>query len=233
MDLFRFPRTPHLASLTEHPLRGDKVLSPREAQELLRHNLVVEEKVDGTNVGFSVNSSGRLRAQSRGAFISPEAKAPQFKPLFPWMEARRDALIQALSTHLILFGEWCFAVHSVLYSKLPDWFLVFDVYDKRDGYFWGCERRDAMVRHLGLASVPVLGTGHFDLKGLMQLLGPSRLGEGLAEGLYLRREDSGQLVARAKLVRPEFLHSIGEHWTRRPLKTNSLAAVGVAVRESL
>jgi hypothetical protein len=43
------------------------------------------------------------------------------------------------------------------------------------------------------------------------------------EGIYLRREDSAWLDARAKLVRPEFLTSIGEHWSSREIELNRLA----------
>jgi ATP-dependent RNA circularization protein (DNA/RNA ligase family) len=223
MDLLRFPKTPHLVSLTEQPLRGDKVLSSKEAQEFLAHELIVEEKVDGTNLGFSVDDSGKLRAQSRSSLVTRETKAAQFKPLFRWMEERGGGLIRDLASHLILFGEWCFAEHSIQYTRLPDWFLAFDVYDKSDGHYWGAQRREAFVRDLGLESVPRIATGFFQLKNLKELLGPSRLGESPAEGLYLRREDTCGVVARAKLVRPEFLNSIEEHWSRRPLKHNSLA----------
>src|SRR5712692_7301269 len=163
MEFFRFPKTPHLASLTNRPLRGDKVFSRREAQQFLENEVVVEEKVDGTNVGLSVANTGRLRAQSRGSFVSRETKSAQFKPFFRWMEARQDALIRTLGPHLILFGEWCFAVHSVHYTKLPDWFLAFDVYNRSNDCFWSVERRDALVRDLGIASVPLIARGRFDL----------------------------------------------------------------------
>jgi ATP-dependent RNA circularization protein (DNA/RNA ligase family) len=233
MDFLRFPRTPHIALLGESHVRGDKVLSPAEAREFLAHEVIVEEKVDGANVGFSVDAAGELRAQNRGSFISGETRHAQFKPLLPWMEERRELLAQALASHLMLFGEWCFAVHSIRYARLPDWFLVFDVYDRARAEFWSAERRDALARQLRLSSVPRIAVGRFNLPGLQRLLGPSRLGENPAEGLHIRREEADRLVARAKLVRPEFLHSIEEHWTRRPLETNSLAKVGLHAREQL
>ena len=46
---FRFPRTPHIAWLGEGKPRDDKVLAPHEVQELLAHDLVVEEKADGAS----------------------------------------------------------------------------------------------------------------------------------------------------------------------------------------
>jgi hypothetical protein len=123
----------------------------------------------------------------------------------------------------MLFGEWCFAVHSVRYDALPDWFLAFDVYDREAGRFWSAERRDVLVHELGLARVPELARGRFTLAEVQKLLGPSRLAPGLMEGLYLRRDRDGFLDARAKLVRSEFVQAIEEHWSSRPLERNALA----------
>jgi hypothetical protein len=223
-DFFRFPSTPHLVWLGAGQSRDDKVLSPAEARELLTHEIIVEEKVDGANIGFSVTEHGTLCVQNRGTFLSREHTHPQFKSLFRWQQSREDALVDALFPDLMLFGEWCYAVHSVQYARLPDWFLAFDVYDRAQGEFWSTQRRDALVSRLGLELVPRLGAGRFDLMGLRALLGPSRLADGPAEGLYVRIDQGERLVARAKIVRPEFLQAIDEHWSRRELKSNALAA---------
>lgn len=110
---FRFPRTPHLAWLGDGQPRDDKVLSPQEAQELLSHEVTVEEKVDGANLGFSVDEHGTLRAQTRGTYLSLEAPHGQWKPLKRWLAARASDLAEALFPDLMLFGEWCYAVHGI------------------------------------------------------------------------------------------------------------------------
>jgi ATP-dependent RNA circularization protein (DNA/RNA ligase family) len=223
MDFFRFPHTPHLAWLASGAPRDDKVLSPQEAGDLLSGEVLVEEKVDGANIGLSVDGEGNLQAQNRGSYLTREASHPQFKPLFRWLDARRDALIDSLFPDLILFGEWCYAVHSVRYTKLPDWFLAFDVYDQSRAEFWSAVRRDELVNRLGLELAPRLAKGHFDLGGIQHLLSQSHLGDDPAEGLYVRRDEGGRLVARAKLVRPEFVQSIEEHWSRFAPRPNLLA----------
>lgn len=63
---FRFPHTPHIAWLGEGMPRGDKLLSAAEVDELLSCQGVVEEKLDGANLGFSLAPDGGLRAQNRG-----------------------------------------------------------------------------------------------------------------------------------------------------------------------
>ena len=59
----------------------------------------------------------------------------------------------------------------------------------------------------------------------MLLALPSRFGAEPAEGLYLRQDRHGWLQKRAKLVRPEFVQAIEEHWTKRPLERNGLNRV--------
>lgn len=217
----RFPRTPHLAWLAPGRPRDDKVLSPVERDAFLANEIVVEEKVDGANVGFVVDG-GEVRVLHRGAPIDLAHAHPQFKRLGGWLAPRRQALARALRDDLVLYGEWCYARHSVRYTRLPDWFLVFDVLDLGCEKFWSTGRRDALARELGLSTVPTLGTGTFTLAALRSLFGPSRLGDEPAEGLYLRREGPEFLVARAKLVRPEFLQAIGEHWSRRAIEVNRI-----------
>lgn len=221
-EFFRFPHTPHLAWLGEGRPRGDKVLAASEAHALLERRLVVEEKVDGANLGFSVDERGVLRAQNRGAYLPLDELHGQWKPLGRWLTPRAEDLATALFPDLMLFGEWCYAVHSLRYSRLPDWFLVFDVFDGSRREFWSVARRDALAAELGLAVVPRLGDGHFDLPRLEAMLGASRISDGPAEGLYVRHEEGEHLVTRAKLVRREFVQAIDEHWSRKAIVPNSV-----------
>jgi ATP-dependent RNA circularization protein (DNA/RNA ligase family) len=214
----RFPRTPHLTLLGELDVRDDKVLSPQAAKRFIQEDVVVEEKVDGENLGLSVDD-GRVVAQSRGSYVEPGGAS--FRGLESWLRPRASRIANELGDDLILFGEWCAVRHTVPYDALPDWLLVFDVYDRRNRTFWPLEERDLLVDLLQLAHVPRLAVGRYDLAALEQLLGTSRLGNTPMEGLVLRHPR--QPEHRAKLVRPEFVQAIGEHWRSRPVQLNGLA----------
>jgi hypothetical protein len=127
----------------------------------------------------------------------------------------------------MLFGEWCFAVHSVKYTRLFDWFLAFDVYDRAAMRFWSSTRRDALLTQVGIVPVPRIAQGRFDVPGLLGLLGDSRLTNGPMEGLYVRCESAEWVVNRAKIVRAEFVQSIEEHWGARKLEKNLLSGCAV------
>lgn len=222
-DFFRFPTTPHLAWLAKDGMpRDDKVLSPAEAQALLSGDVVVEEKLDGANLGLSLSPDGALRAQNRGQYLS-EPYVGQFARLPAWLAQRESGLHAVLRPELRLFGEWCAARHSLDYDTLPDWFLLFDVYDRRKGRFWSTARRNALAAEVGLVTVPQVSSGRTTLSVLKQLVmdTPSRYRAGLPlEGVVVRRESGEWCEARAKLVRPDFAHAINTHWRKRAIEWN-------------
>lgn len=230
-EFFRFPHTPHITWLGEGAPRDDKVLSKSEAEEFLALAVVLEEKVDGANLGFSVGSDGEVRAQNRGQYLSRPFTG-QFARLNEWLAIHEEALFEALGESLMLFGEWAAAVHSLEYPGLPDYFLVFDVYDRNARRFWSTTRRNALASQLGLRSVHQVGTGHYRLSALKQMIAttPSAYRDGGCEGIYFRHEDKDWLIARAKLVHPDFTQSIGEHWRSRSLHWNALNADAVHAR---
>lgn len=220
-DFFRFPHTPHLAWLGKGEPRDDKVLSRAEVEAFLAGQVVLEEKVDGANLGFSVGSDGTLRLQNRGQYLAPPLTG-QFARLNNWLAMHEEALFDALGDSLILFGEWLAAVHSLEYPNLPDYFLAFDVYDRNEKRFWSTARRDALVARLGLHRIHEIGRGDYRLGAIEQLLlaSTSAYRHGTCEGVYLRQENKNWLIARAKLVHPDFVQNIGDHWRSRTLRWN-------------
>ncbi len=220
-DFFKFPSTHHLATLGGVDIRDDKVLSGSERNEFLLHELIIEEKIDGANLGISFDSEGNIRAQNRGAYLYLPASG-QWKKISEWLELRTDDLFEHLEDHFILFGEWCYAQHSVFYDRLPDWFLGFDIYDKRFSRFLSSEHRDTLLKKMRIAQVPVVACGHFAYPEIIELLSTSKFSDQPAEGLYLRFDQGKWLAQRAKLVRPAFIQSVEQHWSRAAIKPNLL-----------
>lgn len=222
-DFFRFPHTSHLAWLGQGSPRDDKVLSPNEVTALLAGDVVVEEKLDGANVGISLAPDGSLRAQNRGQYLA-EPHAGQFARLPAWLAQHGDGLRRVLKPNLILFGEWCAARHSLDYAALPDWFLLFDVYDRSVDRFWSSVRRNALAHSAGLVSVPQVLRGKTTVSTLKKLVGgtASRYRVGALEGVVIRRESADWCEARAKLVHPDFTQALDNHWRKRVLEWNRI-----------
>ena len=184
-DFFKFPSTPHLTILEGGKVRGDKVLSESERTNFLQHELVIEEKVDGANLGISFDAEGNLSLQNRGAYLHMPSIG-QWKKLDQWLNPKVDTIFETLTDRYILFGEWCYAKHSVFYNKLPDWFLGFDIYDKFVNKFFSTDRRNEFLERMGITQVPFIATGHFSCTELKQLLSYSKISDQPAEGVYLR-----------------------------------------------
>lgn len=220
-NFFRFPHTPHLSWLGQGSPRDDKVLSPEEVKVLLSSPVVIEEKLDGANLGFSISSQGSLCAQNRGSYLEAPYSG-QFSRLEQWLGVHENRLFDALDEHLILFGEWCAARHSLDYSELPDWWLLFDVYDRRERRFWSTRRRDVLARMLKVPTVPSLLKKKVSLHQLEQFVSTqqSKFRSGPLEGVVVRQEDDKWLQARGKLVRAEFTQAIDSHWRNRSIEWN-------------
>lgn len=226
-DFFRFPSTPHLVWLGSDSPREDKVLTKDEANNLLLHPVTVEEKIDGANLGFSLGPNKSLRIQNRGQYLH-EPYSGQFARLSEWLALHGDsihsALIEYSENELILFGEWCAARHSLDYSALPDWFLLFDVYDKSSGKFFSSIRRNKIASKCSIKTVPIISNDKFNLLDLLEIINytKSRFRSGNLEGVIVRQENYNWCEARAKIVRPDFTQTIDEHWSRRKIEWNKV-----------
>jgi len=222
-NFFRFPHTPHLAWLGEGLPREDKVLSSSDVSSLLKGNIVVEEKIDGANLGISISYDGAIRVQNRGQYLYPPF-TKQFKRLESWIASHEYVLKQYLSPELILFGEWCVARHSLSYDNLPDWFVVFDIYDRNKQAFYSTIRRNELVANLGLNVVSTIIKGRLSLNDLIERLDKeqSNYYSGPLEGFVIRKENSNWLEARAKLVRRDFVQCIEKHWRHKIIEWNKL-----------
>ena len=122
----------------------------------------------------------------------------------------------------MFFGEWCAARHSLDYVALPDWFLLFDVYDRLESRFWSSARRNLLASSVGLVAVPQVAQGRQTVASLTTLVAtcPSHYRQGALEGVIIRRESSQWCESRAKLVRADFTQAIETHWRKRAIEWN-------------
>jgi len=233
-SFIKYPRTPHLFG--SKGTDDDKHLGPRKSAAFIADpSLIVEEKLDGTNVGIHFTSGGRMVLQCRGHEIT-EGMHPQYDLFKQWTAVKRPLLETLLADRFILYGEWLYARHSVQYRALPHYFFEFDMWDKDAGQFLDLAARLRMLEGTGLQTVPVLHRGPATAEELRALIGPSAfdsafdnpvtgLPDPSMEGLYLRTEANGVVAGRAKLVRPEFVEKIkqSEHWQHQAMVPNELA----------
>ncbi|KAJ6601208.1 ATP dependent DNA ligase [Mycena vulgaris] len=224
VNLFKFPRTPHLINLGA--ATADDVFT--DTSELAGH-VVITEKVDGANMGFWLSPEREIRVQNRSHYVTP-ASHEQFKKLGMWVDAHRAELLRVLgrdahfASRYILYGEWLAVTHSIPYARLPDRFMAFDLYDRSTDSWVDRGALAALLADTTIQLVPVLYEGvlpsEADLRSMVQL--PSKFWDGPIEGIYVKVERDGQVVSRGKVVRADFIAG-NEHWTKGNLRVNELA----------
>jgi hypothetical protein len=233
-DFIKYPRTPHLFG--SKGTDDDKHLGEAESTRFIADDsMIVEEKLDGTNVGIHFSDDGELVLQCRGHLIT-EGMHPQYDLFKQWAAVKRHVLEQRLEDRFILFGEWLYARHSVSYRQLTHYFFEFDIYDKNRQAFLDLKQRLALLEDTGIQTVPVVHTGPVERSDLEELIGPSlfdshfdnpltKRPDNLMEGLYLRTEADGVVTGRAKFVRAEFVEKIKQstHWQHQAMTPNELA----------
>lgn len=233
-DFTKYPRTPHLFG--SKGTDDDKHLGEAESLRFVADDsLIVEEKIDGTNVGIHFSDAGEMVLQCRGHLIT-EGMHPQYDLFKQWAAVKRNVLEEKLQNRFLLFGEWVYARHSIHYRKLTHYFFEFDIYDKEEASFLGLERRLPLLEQMAIETVPVVHRGKVSRDRLNDLIGPSQFDsrfdnpltgqpDNRMEGVYLRTEAAGVVTGRAKFVRPEFVEKIKQstHWQQQSMVPNLLA----------
>jgi ribA/ribD-fused uncharacterized protein len=247
----KFPRSSHLANLGA--ATHDDLLLDAEARALFVGGtagvVTLEEKMDGGNIGISLDEHGRHVFQKRAHFVS-SASETQYAQLEAWADQHAEELWELLcglypwqqqehrrqpvaAGQRILFGEWCAYQHTVPYDNLPDLFLAFDLYDQSfndgAGGFLSAKRRNELLATTSIRHVRCVARRKFDsvvdmVNVLEGTLSPYASSPTQIEGVYMRCDDeaTGTLLARGKLVHPEFLQHIEEdgRWERNAKKND-------------
>lgn len=216
----KFPSTPYI-EFQKGTIRKEKVLTEKEIEMILSQRIYVEEKIDGANLGISFDCEGNLLLQNRGSYLYPPLEG-QWKVLDGWMKKYENRMFDVLADEYILFGEWCYATHSIYYDSLPDWFVGFDILEKKSNRFLNVPKRNLMMNQIGISTVPLLGKGAFTLEQLKQFFGKSRFGNEECEGIYLRQDGVDYLNYRAKIVRDDFRQNIDIHWSKKRMTYNKI-----------
>ncbi len=223
MDLFKFPRTKHLFNAGGSGVSRDDLLmdkgeetafytarGSRKKQPSSSRGeagvVAIEEKVDGANIGISVDSETlEYKVQNRSHYVNSKTHR-QFSTLDSWLSEHSEGLYKVLGTEpgrYVLFGEWLYAKHSILYTHLPDYFLAFDLYDLKEARFFSWKERNKRLERTGIHMVkliveePLIGRedvrAPFTTLAIYYYEGPPRRGQPLQ--VVILQNDNFQFTA--------------------------------------
>jgi hypothetical protein len=186
--------------------------------------------MDGSNTSLEAD----------GCFARTHAGPPTHKS-FDQLKAFHASIKHKLDKDYQLFGEWCYALHSIAYNELPGYFMLFSVsqltYNSSHTIIMESQRAwlswdtvEMWAEEIGVPTVPVLFKGEVssekELKDLVEslMLQPSCCG-GIREGVVAR-------VARGflelefptsvmKCVRANHVQT-SDHWKDQEIVKNKL-----------
>ncbi len=167
LELYKFPRTRHLfdaggSSVSRDDLLLDKgeengYYTPKSSRGNAQPQPVIvaiEEKVDGANLGISINSRDMsISVQNRSHYVNSKTHR-QFNTLDTWLSEHSSDLYDVIEPDRhVLFGEWLYAKHSIHYTKLQGYFMAFDIYDRKCDKFYSWRERNRLLANTGIPVV--------------------------------------------------------------------------------
>ena len=102
MEFLKFPSTKYLISYNQSS-RDKKIFTDYERKLFLKNNLIIEEKMDGSNLGISFNSEPSILIQNRGSYINHCLDS--WEGLSNWIKQKENDLFNILGTQYII-SSW-------------------------------------------------------------------------------------------------------------------------------
>lgn len=182
--------------------------------------IVITEKIDGSNTSLEAN----------GCFARTHS-GPPVHPSFDGLKALHASIKHKIPDNTQLFGEWCFAKHSIFYNDLPSYFMMFNVRDIKNNSWSSWEEVELWAKEIEVNTVPVLFKGkinsEIELQKMIEsfMIQPSKCG-GIIEGVVVRVacEFEEQYFSKnvLKYVRANHVDPNNDHWIHNEIIKNSV-----------
>jgi ATP-dependent RNA circularization protein (DNA/RNA ligase family) len=205
--------------IPEINVKGKFDLSKQQTTDLLNGEVVVEEKMDGANVGIIRHKKG-FHLQKRGSLMG-QGEHEQFGFFYNWAYRQNYEKLTKLPMHYLVYGELVYATHTIYYDRLPDFFLAFDIFTGQKGLNY--EDRNTFCRDYGFHQVPLIAKGGFLKTDLFNLIPNKSVYGEVAEEIVVKRYRKNEYL-RGKIVKAEFIKQLDEsdHWMNSNVKRNKL-----------
>jgi len=212
----KYPRTYHLP-FSPGKSSDDKSLDSFE--HFLKREIIVTEKLDGSNLCLTRDSIyGRSHSSEPIHKSFDAAKALHARVRFMIPEGYS------------IFGEWCYAVHSIKYEEIADPFHVFAIRNDKTQEFSSFNNVISFCKLMSFTHVPELGRyilndGNVFRKTIENIANsPSTYGP-VKEGLVIFHAENFHMKdfkhKVAKWVRKDHIQT-SEHWKFQPIEKQNI-----------
>lgn len=204
----KYPRTPHLPQ-SPGVSNDDRIITTLD--NLIGHPVIFTEKMDGENTTMTRE------------YIHARSLDSKDHPSRHYVKGIWGNIAHLIPKEFRICGENCYAKHSIHYTNLDDYFLVFNIWDEDTCLSW--EDTVNWCDLLGLKMVPVIGYCDYlsqeDIDYMAELVNTNPF----KEGFVIRRYDSFNQkdfnTHVAKWVRKDHVQT-DKHWMFQPIIKNNL-----------
>ena len=211
----KYPRTLHLP-WSPGGTKDDKRMV--DINSLIGIDVVITEKMDGSNVCLT---NEELFARSHSG--------PPGHPSFNMLKAFHSKICYMFPKGLSIFGEWCYAVHSIKY-ELPAYLFIFGIRNDFYDHWLSWDTTKNYCRDFGIPTVPELWRGTIGTRKELEHITNSLMAEQSKygkdrEGIVIRtihefhNKDFSSLIA--KNVRKDHI-STDQHWLSKQIEIQKL-----------
>jgi len=204
----KYPRTYHLP--WSHLLKDDRILENDDC--FVGKDIVVTLKMDGENTTMYNNY---IHARSVNS-SSHETRN--------WVKGLWARVGYLLDDNMRICGENLYATHSIKYTSLSSYFMVFSMWVDHVCLSW--DETVDYAEIMGLQTVPVIYRGLYDKNKIIQSFSPYQSDN---EGYVVRISDEFTYAnfrkSVAKYVLPEFRQVVNNshgHWISKRVEPNEL-----------
>lgn len=200
----KYPRTPHLPF---SPGFSDDDINWLSDEHMEGIEVVITEKMDGENTTMYDD------------FIHSRSLESGYHPSRTWVKNLHGNIAHDIPANFRVSGENLYAEHSIHYSNLDSYFMVFSIWDRETCLSW--DETIEYANLLGLTTVPVFYKGAYHVEDIRSLSVDTERSEGFVvrPAASFSLQDFRRLVA--KWVRPDHIKS-DHHWIYKQVKNNDL-----------
>jgi hypothetical protein len=204
-----YPRIPHLDKKISNMTHDDIQLESKIQFPLTGW---VQEKLDGANLGLSWTSGPVIRNRNnilKKGYIKKETPAKlQFRSSWNWLHAHNkdiQKISKSLMTPVTLYGEWCYAKHSLFYDRLPDLFIAYDIYVPEDDEWLSPDRFESEISQTDIRFIKPTKMTFNDISDVVRVSElPSEYRNGIREGIVIKLSDGRKVTESFKIVNKFF-----------------------------
>jgi len=198
-------------SFSEELHSDDKTIAIEYEDDILNSDCVMTIKLDGGNCCIKVLEGVLARTHST------VASCPSFNYI---KNVHYFAKLHLLNPDYWYFGENMYAIHSIEYSELDDYFYLFNIYDSKNDIWLSWEDLNIEAQRCNFKMVPFVIAGKLTterIKHTIETCKNSSVLGGLVEGFVIRKvgafkgDDFSKNVV--KWVRKGHVQT-DEHWSK-------------------